>query len=69
MRELTERCMPASCPAVFEDGDDLVIIGAIVPEQVPLGGRIAPHEEAVRISKAMVIDALRKLEDENGRTA
>lgn len=43
------------CPAVFEDGDDLIIIGKIEPEPHEVIARKIGHgETAVRVSRDLL---------------
>ena len=47
------RCIPASCPAVYAAGDDLIIIGKQLDKDMLLeiSGKVGHDEYAVRISK------------------
>lgn len=59
MREKTPshlRCHIGKCPSVFEDGDDLVIIGKPVTDEqlAEVSGKIGNGELVIRINKAFL---------------
>lgn len=63
---LTENaCGAGSCPAIARSGDDYIIIGKItgILEHPELEGRIGPEEQAVKISAALLEEALKRKED------
>lgn len=64
---LTEACPSGDCPTVAQDGDDLIIIGKVELAEGALEGRVGPDEQAVRISLALVRQALAKLDEDQGR--
>jgi Tol biopolymer transport system component len=57
MKNLTPdeyRCQLGMCPAVYEDGDQIVIVGERA-EGIP---SVGPGEEAVRVPREMLAQAL-----------
>jgi hypothetical protein len=60
MRALTTpKCWPTHCPAVLENGTDLVIVGSKMNiGALPPTHGVADHEAVVSIDRAMVEEAL-----------
>jgi hypothetical protein len=63
MKEITPerfRCAIGTCPAVFDDGENINIIGKRVTEAdyPELAGRIGPDEAAVVIDAALLEEAM-----------
>lgn len=63
MKLLSKACaVTISCPAVYQDGDDLIIVGSYHltdPQLAEMQSKIGAGECAVRISRALVEDALK----------
>lgn len=61
MKDITPkhlRCIPCSCPAVYEDGDHLIIRGKLLTDEqfLKVPGISGPDEIAVRIPKEYFAD-------------
>jgi len=59
MREITPKhlkCWPAHCPALWEEGEDFILIGKI-EENFEHQYRVGPWEQVVRIPKAFFAKA------------
>lgn len=57
------RCIIGSCPAVYEtDRGTIVLIGKRLDSRTMaqlLPGKVAPHEEAIEVSRELLLDLTR----------
>lgn len=58
MKQIAGRCVPASCPSIFEDGDKIIIVGNYVdnPPELLLN-KIGNGETAVVIDRELFFEA------------